>query len=120
MQVRVIISVGHYYIARKTEVIVMGFTLALKALISLAVGFVFWFWAFLVFMVYSFMPISKKGNSIIFAVAAPLLYLIVTNLLIKKLFKESGWPNFLINFLITLATSVFSLIVIDSVAKIMR
>lgn len=98
----------------------MTFTLALKALISLTVGFVFWFWAFLVFMVYSFMPISKKGNSIIFAIAAPLLYFIITNLLIKKLFKESGWRNYLINFLITLATTVFSLIVIDSAAKMMR
>ena len=98
----------------------MVFTLALKAMISLAAGFVFWFWAFLVFMVYSFMPISKKGNSIIFAVVAPLLYLILANLLIKKLFKESGWRNYLINFLITLATTVFSLIVIDSATKLMR
>lgn len=98
----------------------MAFTVVLKALISLTAGFVFWFFAFLVFMVYSFMPVSQLSHSIIFAVAAPILFLVIINLLMKKLFKDTGWKNYLINFAVTAATTGLSLLAIDLLAKMMR
>jgi len=98
----------------------MAFTVMLKAMLSLTVGLIFWFWAFLVFMVYSFMPISKMGNSIIFTVVALTIYLLVINLLLKKWFKETGWKNYLVNFAITLTMTMISLMIIDLLAKFTR
>lgn len=96
------------------------FNLLLKALLSLTMGVIFWFFAFLVFMVYSFMPITKLGHSIIFTVAAPALYLVLINVLLKKIFKETGWQSLLINLAITLATTGLSLYVIDFTSKVVR
>lgn len=95
----------------------MQFTTALKLMISFAAGIIFWFWAFLVFMVYSFMPPTKIPNSIIFAVAAPTLYLVGMNLLFKKIFKDSGWKQYLVNGLITAAMAGLSLLTIDTLGK---
>lgn len=96
------------------------FTVALKAVLSLTVGIVFWFFAFLIFMVYSFMPVTKLSHSIIFAVAAPVLYLFLINVLLKRMFKESGWKSILTNLAITLATTGLSLYLIDFLSKIER
>lgn len=98
----------------------MLFDLALKSVLSLAVGFVFWFFAFLVFMVYSFMPVTKLGHSIIFAVAAPVLYMVAANIALKKLFKETGWQNIFINLMVTGVMTALSLFAIDFLAKVVR
>lgn len=98
----------------------MAFNIAIKLMLSLTIGFVFWFWAFLVFMVYAFMPITKTGNSIIFAILAPLVYLAASNWLINKIFKDTGWKNRLINLGITVATMLVSIIAIDAISKIVR
>lgn len=98
----------------------MKFDIALKTMVAITIGFVYWFWAFLVFMVYAFMPISKMGNSIIFAVAAPVLYLALSNWIIGKLFKDTGWKKRLINFGITIGTMLISIVVIDVLSRMVR
>lgn len=98
----------------------MAFNLAIKVLLSLTIGIVFWFWAFLVFMVYAFMPISKEGNSIIFAILAPLLYLTVSNWLLGKIFKDTGMRSRLINLGITIGTMIAAIFVIDLMSKVAR
>ncbi|MBU7006490.1 hypothetical protein [Phosphitispora fastidiosa] len=97
----------------------MVFTIMLKVLLSLTAGLVFWFFAFMVFMVYAFMPINKTANSIIFAILAPTIYLVVTNIILKKLFKETGPKQLAVNFVITLLSMGFALLVIDLSAKIL-
>lgn len=96
------------------------FNILLKAMISLAIGVIFWFFALLVFMVYAFMPITKLSHSVIFAGAAPALYLVLINVALKKIFKESGWQSILINLTVTVATTGLSLFLIDFTAKIVR
>lgn len=96
------------------------FNIALKVILSLTIGVIFWFFAFLVFMVYAFMPVTKLSHSIIFAVAAPTVYLLFINVLLKKLFKETGWKSILINLAVTLAATGLSLYVIDLTAKAVR
>lgn len=96
------------------------FNIALKVILSLTIGVVFWFFAFLVFMVYAFMPVTKLSHSIIFAVAAPTIYLVLINILLKKIFKETGWKSILINLVVTLAATGLSLYVIDLTAKVVR
>ncbi len=96
------------------------FTILLKAVISLTVGFIFWFFAFLVFMVYAFMPITKLSHSIIFAVMAPTLYMVIINVLLKKMFKEKGWQNLLINIAVTGVMTGLSLATIDLMARAVR
>lgn len=98
----------------------MSFTLLLKALLSLAVGLIFWFWAFLVFMVYSFMPPSKIPNSIIFSVAAPVLYLVVLNFVLNRVFKEKGWKNYLANLVLTVVMTGLALGIIDLLARMVK
>lgn len=98
----------------------MTFNIAIKIMLSLTIGFVFWFWAFLVLMVYAFMPISKTGNSIIFAILAPLLYLTISNFVLSKIFKETGMRNKLINLGITVGTMVAAILVIDLISKVVR
>lgn len=97
----------------------MVFTVMLKALLSLTAGLIFWFFVFLVFMVYAFMPISKTANSIIFTILAPALYLLITNWLLKKLFNEKGTKKLAANLIITLLSMGVALLVIDFAAKIM-
>jgi len=97
----------------------MVFTIMLKVLLSVTAGLIFWFFAFLVFMVYAFMPISKTANSIIFAILAPTIYLVATNMTLKKLFKETGSKQLAVNFAITLLSMGLALLVIDLSAKIM-
>jgi hypothetical protein len=96
------------------------FTVALKVILSLTIGVIFWFFAFLVFMVYAFMPITKLFNSIIFAVTAPTLYLLLINVLLKRLFKETGWKSILSNLAITVVATGLSLYVIDLTARVVR
>ncbi|PKM82924.1 MAG: hypothetical protein CVU89_01955 [Firmicutes bacterium HGW-Firmicutes-14] len=98
----------------------MAFTVVLKALLSLIAGLVFWFLAFLVFMVYSFMPISKVPNSVYFTVIAPVLYLVFSNLLLRRLFRESGRKNLAVNLAVTLAMTGISLVVVDLAARVAR
>jgi len=97
----------------------MVFTIMLKVLLSLTAGLIFWFFAFLVFMVYTFMPISKTANSIIFAILAPTIYLVAINVTLKKLFKETGSKQLAVNFVISLLSMGLALLVIDLSAKIM-
>lgn len=96
------------------------FNVVLKSILSLAIGIIFWFFAFLVFMVYAFMPVTKLFNSVIFAVAAPTIYLVLINFLLKKIFKETGWKNILINLAITVVVTGLSLYVIDLTSKVVR
>jgi len=96
------------------------FTLALKAILSLIMGILFWFFAFLVFMVYAFMPVTKLFNSIVFTVAAPTLYLVLINLFLKRIFKETGWKNILINLVISMVVTGLSLFVIDLTSRVVR
>ena len=96
------------------------FNIALKVILSLTIGVIFWFFAFLVFMVYAFMPVTKLSHSIIFAVAAPTIYLVLINVLLKRIFKETGWKSILINLAVTLAATGLSLYVIDLTAKVVR
>lgn len=98
----------------------MVFNLAIKTIVSLTIGMVYWFWAFLMFMVYSFMPINKESHSIIFAVIAPLLYLGLTNWVLKKLFKENELNNKLINLAITVTTMLLSAGAIDLIGRVVR
>lgn len=98
----------------------MAFNIAIKVMLSLTVGLVFWFWAFLVFMVYAFMPITKTANSIIFAVVAPLIYLAFSNWLLNKIFKETGLKSRLINLGITVGTMAAAIITIDIISKVLR
>lgn len=98
----------------------MAFNVAIKVMLSLTVGLIFWFWAFLVFMVYAFMPVSKTANSIIFAVLAPLAYLAISNWLLYKIFKETGLRSRLINLGITVGTMIAAIIAIDLISKVMR
>ena len=95
------------------------FTIMLKVLLSVTAGLIFWFFAFLVFMVYAFMPISKTANSIIFTILAPTIYLVVINVILKKLFKETGSKQLAVNFVISLLSMGLALLVIDLSAKIM-
>lgn len=95
----------------------MQFTIALKMIISFTAGIMFWFWVMLVFMVYSFLPPIKIPNSIIFSVVAPSLYIVGMNLLFKKMFKDTGWKQYLINGLVTLAMTGLSLLILDTMAK---
>ncbi|MFZ5639939.1 MAG: hypothetical protein ACOY4Q_04510 [Bacillota bacterium] len=95
----------------------MQFTIALKMIISFTAGIMFWFWVMLVFMVYSFLPPTKIPNSIIFSVVAPSLYIVGMNLLFKKMFKDTGWKQYLINGLVTLAMTGLSLLILDTVTK---
>ncbi len=97
----------------------MVFTIMLKFLLSVTAGLIFWFFAFLVFMVYAFMPISKTANSIIFTILAPTIYLVVINVILKKLFKETGSKQLAVNFIISLLSMGLALLVIDLSAKIM-
>lgn len=98
----------------------MAFNIAIKAMISLTIGLIFWFWAFMVFMVYTFMPVSKTLNSIIFTVIAPLLYLAGTSWLITRLFKEKGWKNIFINIGIVIGAMIISIAVIDITGRLIR
>ncbi len=98
----------------------MAFNIAIKIMLSLTIGFVFWFWAFLVFMVYAFMPITKTANSIIFAVLAPLIYLTASNWLISKIFKDTGLKSRLINLGITIGTMIVAIVAIDLISKLAR
>ncbi|HWI55402.1 MAG TPA: hypothetical protein VNT57_06900 [Desulfobacteria bacterium] len=98
----------------------MAFNIAIKIMLSLTVGLVFWFWAFLVFMVYAFMPVTKTANSIIFAVLAPLVYLAVSNWLLNKIFKETGFRSRLINLVITVGTMIAAVAAIDLISKVVR
>lgn len=95
----------------------MQFSIALKLVISFTAGIIFWFWVMLVYMVYSFMPPTKIPNSIIFTVVAPVLYLLGVNFLFKKIFKETGWKQYLVNGLITAVMTGLSLLLIDTVGK---
>lgn len=96
------------------------FSIALKVLLSLAVGIIFWFFVFLVFMVYAFMPITKMGNSIVFAVIAPLLYLTLINVILKRIFRETGWKSILTNLAISVVTTGLSLYLIDLTSRVIR
>ncbi|MDT3698403.1 MAG: hypothetical protein RO469_03155 [Thermincola sp.] len=96
------------------------FTVMLKIILCLTVGIIFWFFAFLVFMVYAFMPVTKLLNSVIFAIAAPALYLIMINVLLKKIFKETGWPNIITNLFISAVVTGVSLYLIDLTSRIIR
>lgn len=98
----------------------MAFNIAIKGMISLTVGFIYWFWAFMVFMVYSFMPVSKTFNSIIFTGIAPLLYLSGTSWLITRIFKEKGWKSILANVGISIGAMIISIAVIDTVGRLVR
>lgn len=95
----------------------MQFTTALKLVISFTAGIVFWFWVMLVYMVYSFMPPTKIPNSIIFTIVAPALYLLGVNFLLKKIFKDTGWKQYLVNGLITAVMAGIALLFIDTVGK---
>lgn len=98
----------------------MAFNIAIKAMISLTIGFIYWFWAFMVFMVYAFMPISKTFNSIIFTGIAPILYLAGTSWVITRIFKEKGWKPILTNVGIALGAMLISIAVIDTAGRLLR
>jgi len=85
----------------------------LKFGIGMAAAFIFWFLAILVFMVYAFMPVSKMLNQIIFTITFPVIYLVIMNLLLRKLFSEKGWRNILINTGILIGSAALSLLVLD-------
>ncbi len=95
----------------------MQLTIVLKLIISFTTGIVFWFWALLVFMVYSFLPPTKIPNSIIFTVVAPALYLLGMNYLLKRIFKDTGRKQYLINAVITAAMTGLSLLMLDTMGK---
>lgn len=98
----------------------MVYDVTIKSFVSLAIGLIYWLWAFLVYMVYSFMPVTKIPNSIIFTIIAPILYLAVTNWVLKKIFKETDRKMRLINLGITVATMLLSVEVIDILSRVAR
>lgn len=98
----------------------MNTKLMLKLYLALAGSVVFWFFAVLVFIAYAFMPASKGLNQLIFTAVYPVVYLVTFNLLIAKLFKESGWRAWLLNTGIIITAGALAIGIMDLISRLFK
>ncbi|GAB4275073.1 MAG: hypothetical protein Kow00111_28530 [Thermincola ferriacetica] len=100
------------------EVNEMNSLLPIKLAVSFVTGFLFWFFVLLIMTAYAFMP-GKEAHSVVFMAVVPVLYLVGTTLFFNKLFKNHGWKESLINFGLILCMAGLSLVILDTISKIM-
>lgn len=78
----------------------MGNKLILKLGVALGGGILFWALFGMVFVVYGFfMPGTKDFNQYVFLVTFPILYLLASNLIMARLFKDKGTKALLLNLM---------------------
>lgn len=94
--------------------------LMLKLYLALAGAVIFWFFAVLVFIAYAFMPASKGLNQLIFTAVYPVIYIVTFNLLLAKIFKESGWRAWLVNTGLIIAMGALAIGILDLLSKLFK